>query len=177
MTTLLVSSPRVSSNRLRSDDQLKSKIRPEINFVNCFGFRPERGCSQMLVVPLSVTRYCKSVPVGDHRTREVPPGTEHFCGRTAVHRANGYLPHGWIFVEGIREQLSIRRDIQRSGDAFTYASGDFDRGTTVNRYSPDFLRPMAVDVENELSVWGTSGVTHVAGHQLYRMRTIRIRPG
>src|ERR1700746_42401 len=102
MTTLLVSSPRVRSNRLRSDDQLKSKIRPEVNFVNCFGFRPERGCSQMLVVPLSVTRYCKSVPVGDHRTREVPPGTLNifaggppFTEQTAIFHTGGYSSKGY----------------------------------------------------------------------------------
>ncbi len=41
-TTSLVTSPRVRSNLRWSDDQLKSKIRPEVNFVNCFGFPPAR---------------------------------------------------------------------------------------------------------------------------------------
>jgi hypothetical protein len=57
MTSLLIL-PRVSSSLVWSDDQLKSKIRPDVNLVNCFGSPPASGCSQMFVAPSRVRRYC-----------------------------------------------------------------------------------------------------------------------
>jgi len=57
MTSLLIL-PRVSSSLVWSDDRLKSKIRPDVNLVNCFGSPPASGCSQMFVAPSRVRRYC-----------------------------------------------------------------------------------------------------------------------
>jgi hypothetical protein len=92
----LVISPRVRNNRRWSDDQLKSKICSEVNFVSCFGFPPLSGCSQMLVTPFCVIRYCNAVPAGDQRTRAVPPGTSNVLiasppvsGITAIFQAIG----------------------------------------------------------------------------------------
>jgi hypothetical protein len=54
MMTSLLSLPRVSASCLPSRDQSKSKIRPDSNFVTCFGAPPAKFCSQMLETPFRV---------------------------------------------------------------------------------------------------------------------------
>src|SRR5450755_787206 len=66
-TTSLVTLPRARSRRLPPFDQLKPKIRPEVNFVSCRGSPPDKGCSQRLPTPSRVRTYCRAVSSGDQR--------------------------------------------------------------------------------------------------------------
>ena len=62
--TLLLMLPRVISKRLRSDDQLKSNIWSEVNFVNCLGSPPASGCSQTFVTSSRVSKYSRRLLAG-----------------------------------------------------------------------------------------------------------------
>src|SRR5215468_9094478 len=66
-TTSLVWFPFASSNCCPSRDQEKSKMSPEVKLVNCLGSPPASDCSQTLVAPLRVSKYCNPFPSGDQR--------------------------------------------------------------------------------------------------------------
>ena len=60
--TSLLLLPRVRASCLPPHDQEKSKIRPDLKFVICFGGPPVSFCSQRLETPFLVNTYCKASP-------------------------------------------------------------------------------------------------------------------
>ena len=113
VTTSLVTSPRVRSNHRWSDDQLKSRIRPEVNFVSCFGFPPRE------VVPKCWSRHFGD-EVLQRRARGRPTYSigssghvEYLYRGTTARWNHGYFPgHRTILVEGIGEHFPVGGDVQ-----------------------------------------------------------------
>jgi len=59
--TSLVTLPRAKKRLVRSLENVKSKIRPVMNWVSCRGCPPTNGCSHTLLPPLCGCKYWKTV--------------------------------------------------------------------------------------------------------------------
>ena len=93
----------MTSNCFPSAVQLKSKIRPELNLVICFGSPPGKGCSQMLDAPFCVIVYWRPSPRRPARSREARRYIECLDRWSSISGNDREIPSGsgWTGVSGI----------------------------------------------------------------------------